>query len=126
MGYIHKLPSGLWRAEIVKLGVRDSDSFQTKALAVNWAAGREAEILARTRGQVVRKSLRFALERYAREVSPTKKNAKWEQTRIKFFCSDEFGLPFADKAADTVTADDLGCGVTTGCAACLVPPLTAT
>jgi integrase len=108
MASYRKLPSGLWRAEVFKLGVRDSSSFQTKAAAVAWATETEAEILARKRGQVVRKTLRFALERYAREVSPTKANERREKTRILYFCSDEFGLPFVDKAVEDVTPDDLG------------------
>ncbi len=108
MASYRKLPSGLWRAEVFKLGVRNSASFPTKAAAVAWATQLEAEILARKRGQVVRKTLRFALERYAGEVSPTKANERWEQTRIRFFCSDEFGLPFVYKAVEDVTPDDLG------------------
>lgn len=108
MASYRKLPSGLWRAEVFKQGVRASDSFPTKAAAINWATEREAEIMARKRGQVVRKPLRFALARYAEEVSPTKKNDAWEKTRILFFCSDEYGLPFVDKPVSEVTPDDLG------------------
>jgi integrase len=108
MAFYRKLPSGLWRAEVFKQGVRASDSFQTKAMATAWATQLEAEIMARKRGQVVRRSLRLALERYAAEVSPTKKNDRWEKTRVAFFCSEEFGLPFVDKNVDDVTADDLG------------------
>lgn len=107
MAYISKLKSGLWRAQVFKQGVRVSDSFETKAKAQAWATGTEADIMARKRGQVVRKSLRSALERYGREVSPTKKNEAWEQTRIAYYCSDEFGLPFVDKVVDDITTDDL-------------------
>lgn len=108
MASYRKLPSGLWRAEVARLGVRKSDTFQTKGAAIAWATQIEAEILARKRGQVVRKTLRFALQRYALEVSPTKANEKWEQTRILFFCSEEFGLSFVDKAVEDVTSEDLG------------------
>lgn len=108
MAYVRKLPSGLWRVEVEKLGVRDSATFPKKAQADAWGAQLEAEILARKRGLVVRKSLRHGMERYADEVSPTKKNSRWERTRIAFFCSDDFGLPFVDKACDAVTADDVG------------------
>lgn len=107
MAHFRKLPSGLWRAEVFKQGVRKSESFATKAAATAWATQVEAEIMARKRGQVVRKPLRQVLERYAEEVSPTKKNERWEKTRILFFCSEDFGLPFVDKAADDVTADDV-------------------
>jgi len=108
MAYVRKLPSGLWRVEVEKLGVRDSATFPKKAQADAWGAETEAEIIARKRGQVVRKSLRHGMNRYAMEVSTGKKNAKWETTRIAFFTSDEFGLHFADRAADSITADDIG------------------
>lgn len=108
MASYRKLPSGLWRAEVFKLGVRDSATFQTKAAAQAWATEQEAEILARKRGQVVRKSFRHALERYAEEVSPSKKNARWEATRIAFFTAGDGELAFVDKAVDAITADDIG------------------
>lgn len=107
MASFRKLPSGLWRAEVFKQGVRKSASFATKAAAAAWATQIEAEIMARKRGHVIRKPLRAVLERYAEEVSPTKKNERWEQTRIRFFCSEEFGLPFVDRPADDVTPDDV-------------------
>ena len=107
MAAFRKLPSGLWRAEVFKQGVRKSSTFATKAAAVGWATQIEAEVMARKRGQVVRKPLRSVLERYALEVSPTKKNKRWEQTRIKFLCSDDFGLLFVDKPADDVAPEDV-------------------
>jgi len=108
MASYRKLPSGLWFAEVFKLGVRQSMAHKTKAQAVAWATELEAEILARKRGQIIRKPLRHALERYADEVSPTKKNERWESTRIAYFTSEEFALPFVDKAVDDVTAEDIG------------------
>lgn len=107
MAYVRKLPSGLWRVEVEKMGVRGSATFPKKAQADAWGVATEAEIIARKRGQVVRKSLRHAMERYATEISPTKKNEKREKTRIAYYTSDEFGLPFVDKAADAVTEDDI-------------------
>lgn len=107
MASFRKLPSGLWRAEVFKLGVRDSASFPTKAAATAWATGLEAEILARKRGQVIKKPLRYGMDRYALEVSTTKKGSKWETTRIAYFTSDEFGLPFVDRAADSVTTEEV-------------------
>ncbi len=107
MSYLRKLPSGLWRVEVAKHGVRESATFQTKAAAAAWGVSREAEIIARKRGQVVRRSVRHAMERYADEVSPTKKNEAWERTRLAFYRADETGLPFVDKPADDVTADDV-------------------
>lgn len=108
MAYLLKLKSGKWSAQIDRNGVRTSASFPTKAAAHAWATKAEADILARKRGQIVRKTFRQALERYSAEVSPTKKNALWEQTRIKFFCSDEFGLSFVDKQIEDISPDDFG------------------
>lgn len=108
MAHYRKLPSGLWFAEVFKLGVRQSMAHDTKAKAIAWATQLEAEILARKRGQVVKKPLRHALERYSQEVSPSKKNARWEATRIAYFTSEGYALPFVDKAVDAVTADDVG------------------
>lgn len=107
MASYRKLPSGLWRAEVFKQGVRQSASFDTKAKAQAWAIKTESEIMARKRGQIERRTLREALERYSRDVSAHKKARDKEQARIKFFLSDDYGLPFVDKAADDVTADDL-------------------
>lgn len=108
MASYRKLPSGLWFAEVFKLGVRASMAHDTKAKAQAWATQLEAEILARKRGQVVKKPLRFALERYAAEVSATKKNDRWEKTRLLFFREGDGALPFVDKAVDSVTAEDIG------------------
>lgn len=107
MASYRKLPSGLWRAEVFKQGVRTSATFTTKAKAQAWAVQTEADIMARKRGQVVRKTFRECLERYSDEVSPTKKNERWEKTRIKFFTADDTGFHFVDKVADEITADDL-------------------
>jgi integrase len=107
MAYLRKLPSGKWSAQIERAGVRTSASFPTKAAAVAWAAQIEGEIVSKKRGQIIKRTLRQALERYAEHVSPTKKNEKWEQTRIAFFCSDEFGLPFVDKSLEGIRTDDL-------------------
>jgi integrase len=108
MAYYRKLPSGNWSAQIDRAGVRASASFKTKAAAQAWATQQEAEIMARKRGQVIRRTLRQALERYSTDVSPSKKNEVWEQTRIRFFLSEEYGLPFADKQLEEITADDFG------------------
>jgi integrase len=107
MASYRKLPSGLWFAEVFKLGVRRSLAHTTKAKAIAWATQLEAEIMARKRGQIVNRTLRQCFERYADEVSPTKKNKRWEAIRIRFLTSPDTGLPFVDKMADDVTADDL-------------------
>lgn len=68
-----------WRAEVYRRGVRESRSFDTKAQAAAWALQREAEATGRARP---RKTLGDALERYGRDVTPSKAGAKWELLRL--------------------------------------------
>lgn len=68
-----------WRAEVYRQGVRDSQSFDTKAEAAVWALQREAEITGRAKPS---RTLGDALERYKRDVSPSKAGAKWELLRL--------------------------------------------
>lgn len=82
MASFHKLPSGLWRAQVARNGVRKSATRNTKAAAQDWAAGIEAELVSVRRGEIPRKTVRQALERYAQEVSPGKKGAHWELLRL--------------------------------------------
>ena len=79
--------SGGWRAEVVKLGVRDSQTFDTKAAAVAWAIAREAEIMAQsgTARASVSMTVSEALGRYKRDVSPTKEGQRWEELRLDRF-----------------------------------------
>jgi integrase len=79
--YIRKVKGG-HRVEVERLGVRDSSTFPTKAEARNWGAQLEAEILATKRGAYPRKTLADAIERYVREVSPTKRGARAEGLRF--------------------------------------------
>lgn len=106
MAYFRKLPSGNYSAQIDKAGVRTSQSFPTKAAAKAWATMVEAEILARKRGQIVRRSLRQALERYRDEVSPTKRGHAFEVSRINAMLT--YGIEFCDKWLEDVTSDDFG------------------
>lgn len=71
MAYIRKRKGG-WRAEVERNGVRYSATFPTKIQATNWAATREAELLASKHGQYPRKTLQDAMDRYSRDVSPSK------------------------------------------------------
>jgi len=106
MATYRKRGSG-WRAEVFKRGVRDTQTFSTKAQAVAWATQREADILA---GVGVAKAVTFtflqALEKYRDEVSPTKKGARWETLRINRFIADmDFvAEPVAGIEADRIAA----------------------
>jgi len=73
-------------------GVRDSAVFSTKREAVLWAAQRETMIkdnAGKPAGEL--HSLRDALRRYANEVSPLKRGARWEQLRLRAF--ESYALP---------------------------------
>ena len=85
MASIHRLPSGLWRVQIARAGVRKSASFPTKSAAQQWATQVEAELLAGKRGDIPRRTVRDALDRYAADVSPTKRGARWEILRLGAF-----------------------------------------
>jgi integrase len=75
-----------WTAEIVRAGhPREAKTFPTRKAARDWATTREAELLAHKTGQIPPHSVAAALERYAREVSPTKGGAKWEAVRLTKF-----------------------------------------
>lgn len=66
-------------------------SFATKSKAQAWATQTEAEILAGIRQDDSSKTFADALDRYAAEVSPGKRGARWEIVRIEKFKR----LPFA-------------------------------
>jgi len=107
MASFRKLKSG-WRAEVARLGVRDSKVFPTKGEAAAWAGRREAEILSGEDdgSRWPRKTVADVLDRYAEEVSPTKKSEREERLRLAALVRD-----FPDLAAKPfakVTPDDIG------------------
>lgn len=71
-----------WRVEVARQGVRRSKVFGSKAEAKDWAAREEYNIL---NADAIRSRETFAtaMERYAREVSPTKRGARWEMLRLE-------------------------------------------
>jgi integrase len=77
-----------YRAAVARRGVRMTKVFATKAEAKDWAARQEYLIL---NAQAVASGQPFGdvLERYAREVSPAKRGARWEQIRLERFRLDD-------------------------------------
>lgn len=73
---------GVWRVEVYRHGVRRSARRATKALAMAWAVQTEAEIDGGKLGTIPDKSFGELLEKYADEVSVTKRGEKWERARI--------------------------------------------
>ena len=71
-----------WRARIERRGVRESRAFATKKAAELWAAERERFILDGEVSKWPKKTLADALDRYTREVTPTKKSARGEMLRL--------------------------------------------
>ncbi|AUQ98075.1 tyrosine-type recombinase/integrase [Phaeobacter inhibens] len=87
MASIRKLKSG-YRAEVARNGVRKSKVFPTKQEAKDWAARTEFEIL--NHDKVAAKlTLGELFERYAREVSPSKRGHRWEVIRLEKIGRDE-------------------------------------
>lgn len=88
MASFRKLPTGKVRAEVFRQGKRASKTFPTKQAAKEWAARQEFLILDEAEKPVDYGSFGQAMDRYAKEVSPTKRGEWWEVLKIKNFCTD--------------------------------------
>lgn len=88
MATLYKLPSGLWRVQINRNGVRKSASFPLKAQAQAWGGKVESEIMAGVRGDIPNLTVSDLLDRYSREVSAGKKGERWETVRINLLKRD--------------------------------------
>lgn len=88
MASFKKMQSGKWQAQVAKAGVRRAKSFSTKAAAKDWANRQEYRI---TEGDQSAANLVFRdlLQRYAREVSPEKRGARWEYVRLDLLSRDK-------------------------------------
>lgn len=87
MATFRKLPSGSYRAEVSRQGIRKSKAFPTKAAAKDWAARQEYLIL---QGDETGGKGTFgdAMDRYARERSPSKRGERWEIIRLAKLAKD--------------------------------------
>lgn len=105
MAYYRKTKTGV-RVEVEKYDQRASKSFTKKRDAEAWAAAKEAEFKAiadGAGGEV--KTLEDVLRRYAEEVSPAKRGARWELIRLKAFeTSSHRPLPTAMKLSQITAA----------------------
>lgn len=94
-----------WRAEVRKGGIYESATFPSKLLAERWATQLEADIGAGKRGSTPRKTLGELLQRYAEEVSSTKRSERWERNRIAFICTDPLSqILIADLSSQDMAA----------------------
>jgi integrase len=107
MATISRLPSGRWRAQIKTRGVRESESFPTRQLANRWATEREAQLEHElTAGPERTRTLAALLVRYRDEVTPGKRGARVERTRIDALIRHYPGLVSLTLAA--LTPERLG------------------
>jgi len=104
MAYFEKTKGGKHRAHVDKMGVRESETFDTKREAQEWATAREAEILAGKRGQFPRKTLGEVLDVYVKRVSSKKEGGDKEALRVEALKRD-FPRLAAKVMSETTTAD---------------------
>ena len=78
-----------YRAQVYVKGVRDSETFDTRRKANEWAAARDAELRSGLSGQSSKtKTTHQAFDEYADKVSPTKNGERWEVVRLMKFKRD--------------------------------------
>jgi len=87
MATIRKLPSGSWQAQVRRKGESPtSKTFSTKVLAEQWARSIENQIdrgIFVDRTEAERTTLAELLDRYLKEITPTKKGARQESYRLE-------------------------------------------
>lgn len=107
MAYIRPVKTG-YRAEVEKLGIRRSQTFDTKAEARNWGAAEEAAILAQARNVdqlgVHSKPLGDVMDEYGLRFSSKKNGGDWEILRIEAF-KRNFPKLASKPMHETTTAD---------------------
>ena len=92
-----------FRVQIDRQGVRKSRIFATRQAAKDWAARAEYEILHKAEVAAAQ-TLGEVLDRYAREVSPAKRGARWEIIRLERFQRD----PIARLKLGDLTSEHFG------------------
>ncbi len=91
-----------WSAEVRLKGRYASKSFDSKLEAQGWAIEKEQEF-GRQTGLVHGKIVSDAFDKYSKEVSPSKKGARWERIRLKKLSRSNL----ANISLLQITADDL-------------------
>ena len=94
-----------WRVQIARRGVRLSRTFVTKAAAQAWATREETSIIDGGGSKYPRKTVREAVERYAAEVTPTKRSHRPEALILAAFIRRYPKL--ADKLMSEVAPADI-------------------
>lgn len=101
MASIRKRPDGRWQAQVARKGIRRAKIFETKRQAQDWA-NREEHLILDGQNNPSKALLRDVLERYAREVSTTKRGMVWEVRRLEAMQRD----PIASKQIAQITTED--------------------
>lgn len=92
-----------WNVQIRRGGFYASETFPTKLLAQAWVRKIEAELDAHRAGAVPSLDFSKAMERYADEVSPTKRGERWEVIRLTALARMPIGsVPLPDLNATHV------------------------
>lgn len=89
-----------WRVQLYVDGRRRSQVFETKQEASSWALQAEAELAGRTLPTV---TLADALNKYNREVTPTRRGQRWERVRIRKLLRD----PISARRLSSLTPAEL-------------------
>lgn len=91
-----------WRAQLCVNGKRASQTFRTKAEAQGWALQKEHEF-GKKGADLPSKTLRDAMERYKKDISPGKKGRRWEEVRINSFMREGIAdIQLADLATEDI------------------------
>lgn len=90
MATFNKCPSG-WRVRVRKAGQTHTATLPTKAAAQQWATQVEADILAGKLGNIPDKTFKDLVDRYLKEVTPTKRGERPERHRLNRTIDDDLG-----------------------------------
>ncbi|MGP9458682.1 tyrosine-type recombinase/integrase [Pasteurella multocida] len=85
-----KIKSG-WRCQVRKAGISKSQNFKTKAAAQMWAMQLETEIANGTFTDVPDIPFSAVIDRYIKEITPTKKGSRSEKSRLNMFKEMDIG-----------------------------------
>ena len=96
MATLRKKGNG-WEAAVARKNIRKSKTFPTKTAAAHWAAQIEQDIISGKKEVIKDKTFADLLKRYALEVSPKKRGARWETARLNAISRD--------KIADVMLSD---------------------
>jgi integrase len=92
-----------WRVQVFRRGIRVAQSFRLKGDALAWARETEAAIEECRYGMPSCATLRDVLDRYAEDVSPSKRGSKAELVRLRNLALD----PIAENGLSAVTTEAL-------------------